>query len=126
MKTEVVRNVTPELVEAFRMLLRELSPTSSQLTVADLEEIVSSPANTLLIARDDHTGGIIATATVVSIRIPSGRRARLESVVVHPSARGRGIGEALCRYAIRVAREGGASVLDLTSAPSRMDANRLY
>jgi ribosomal protein S18 acetylase RimI-like enzyme len=125
-KTEVVRSVTPEIVEAFRVLLRELSPGSPELTVGELEDIVSFPANTVLVARDEHSGRVIGTATVVSIRIPSGRRARLESVVVHPSARGRGVGEALCRHAIAVARQSGAAFLDLTSAPTRSAANRLY
>lgn len=70
--------------------------------------------------------GTAITIETVAIRIPSGRRARLESVVVDPEARGKGIGEALCRAAMIAARGAGATSLDLTSAPSRVAANRLY
>lgn len=126
MKIEIVRTVTTELVDAFRDLLPELSPSSPELTLSDLEQIVACSSNTLLVARDDPSSKIVGTATVVIIHIPSGRRARLESVVVRPAARGSGVGESLCRRAIAVARDGGAAALDLTSAPSRAAAHRLY
>jgi len=53
-------------------------------------------------------------------------RAWIEDVVVDESARGRGVGEALTREAIRHASERGARTVDLTSRPSRAAANRLY
>src|SRR4051794_34729041 len=93
LKIEVVQNVTAEVVAAIRGLLPELS-SSSALSTADLEEIVNWPSNRLLIARDGNDGQIVGTATLVLIRIPSGRRARLESLVVDPATRGRGVGEA--------------------------------
>jgi ribosomal protein S18 acetylase RimI-like enzyme len=58
--------------------------------------------------------------------IPSGWRAWIEDVVVDEKARGRGVGEALTREGVRLAREDGARTLDLTSRPSRAAANRLY
>jgi ribosomal protein S18 acetylase RimI-like enzyme len=64
--------------------------------------------------------------TLVLYRIPTGLRARVEDVVVDESARGRGVGEALTREAIRLARESGARHVELTSHPSREAANRLY
>ena len=63
---------------------------------------------------------------MVLFRIPTGVRAMIEDVVVDEALRGRGIGEALSREALKVARENGARTVDLTSRPSREAANRLY
>ena len=59
-------------------------------------------------------------------RIPSGKRARIESLVVDAGARGRGVGRALCLAAMDRARALGADCVDLTSLPAREAANRLY
>ena len=53
-------------------------------------------------------------------------KARIEDVVVDERARGDGVGEALTREAMTLAREAGAKHLELTSHPSRAAANRLY
>ncbi len=71
-------------------------------------------------------GDIVGSLTLVVFRIPTGVRAWIEDVVVDESARGHGVGEALNREALRVAREHGAITVDLTSRPSREAANRLY
>lgn len=125
MEIERVQHVTEELVAALRVLVAALSPGAPELTDEDVAAIVAADANTLLLARDERSA-IVGTATVVLIRIPSGRRARLESVVVSAEARGKGVGEALCRAGIERARELGATAVDLTSAPARAAANRLY
>ncbi len=59
-------------------------------------------------------------------RIPTGMRAWIEDVVVDEAARGQGVGEALNREALRLAKERGAITVDLTSRPSREAANRMY
>ena len=59
-------------------------------------------------------------------RIPTGMRAWIEDVVVDELARGKGVGEALSREAIRAALDAGARTIDLTSHPTREAANRLY
>ena len=64
--------------------------------------------------------------TLAVFRIPTGIRAWIEDVVVDAEARGRGVGEALTREAVRVAGTHGARTVDLTSRPSREAANRLY
>jgi ribosomal protein S18 acetylase RimI-like enzyme len=122
-----VDTVTPELVEAFERLLPQLSATSTQLTFEDLRDLIGAPGTVLLIARSGvASGGIVGSATWMTFRIPSGRRARLESVVVDAAARARGIGAALCRAALARAAAAGVSCVDLTSSPSRGAANRLY
>jgi ribosomal protein S18 acetylase RimI-like enzyme len=121
---EVADEVTPELVEAMARLLPQVSSSAPALTEVDLADIVGSTASRLLVARVD--GQIVGSLTLVLFRIPSGRRAWIEDVVVDGDARGQGVGERLNRYALDVAAAYGARTVDLTSRPSREAANRLY
>jgi ribosomal protein S18 acetylase RimI-like enzyme len=124
-RLEVVQAVTADLVDAFARLLPQLSRTAPALSRQALDEIVSSPATALLVARDE-AGTIVGSLTLVLFRIPTGVRAWIEDVVVDESARGRGIGEALTMRAIAIATERGARSVDLSSRPEREAANRLY
>ena len=144
--------VDDALVGAFARLHPQLS-SSPPPDAAALERIVNHPANTLLIARADaggsarestddtdaaaahadanagvtpDAGDIVGAMTLVLFPLASGVRAWIEDVVVDESARGRGIGAALNRRAIEIAREAGARTVDLTSRPDREAANRLY
>jgi len=121
---EVLNEVTSEVTQAFGRLLPQLSPNAPPLDAAGLADIVSAPASTMLIARAD--GRIVGTTTLIVFRIPTGIRAWIEDVVVDESARGRGVGEALTREALRIAGQAGARTVDLTTRPSREAAGRLY
>ncbi len=125
MRIEEATEASDELVDAVGRLLPQLSATTPLPGRRDLEELVESPATTLLLARDAG-GDVVGMVTLVLFRIPTGLRARIEDVVVDASARGGGVGEALTRDALRRAREAGARSVELTSHPSRAAANRLY
>ena len=117
--------VDDELIEAFDRLIPQLSRSSPPPTRAELEEMVGAPGTFVLIGRDDG-GPILGSLTLVVFRIPTGVRAWIEDVVVDEAARGKGMGEAINRHALDVARQHGAKTVDLTSRPSREAANRLY
>jgi ribosomal protein S18 acetylase RimI-like enzyme len=121
---EVLQDVTDEVVAAFGRLLPQLSSSARPLTRADITALRESPAVTVLLARCDAT--IAGTLTLAMFPLPSGLRAWIEDVVTDEAFRGRGVGEALTRAAIRLAQEAGARTLDLTSRPSREAAGRLY
>ncbi|HTT88392.1 MAG TPA: GNAT family N-acetyltransferase [Acidimicrobiales bacterium] len=140
-----VREVTDDLMKAVQYLLPQLSSTAGPPSRQELEELVRSPATTLLVARDDTLdevdsvagqtlsadaeepdGPIIGMLTLVTFRIPTGVRARIEDVVVDTAIRGRGTATALTRAALEIAAARGAHTVDLTSRPSREAANRLY
>jgi ribosomal protein S18 acetylase RimI-like enzyme len=119
--------VTPELVDAFGRLIPQLTTSNPPPSQEDLEAIVSSPASALLLAVDpDRDGEIVGSLTLILFRIPTGVRAWIEDVVTDGAARGRGVSTALNLAALDRAREAGARTVDLTSRPSREDANRLY
>lgn len=120
-----VAEVTPQVVAAFARLIPQLSSSSPPPSEEYLRRIVASPASHLLVARDAG-GGFVGSLTLVVFLIPTGIRAWIEDVVVDEAARGTGVGAALNRHALDLARELGAKTVDLTSRPSREAANRLY
>lgn len=115
-----------EVTEAVGRLLPLLSKSAPAPTGEEIDEMASSPATTLFIARDGEGGPIVGTLTLALFRIPSGVRAWIEDVIVSSEVRGRGCGEQLTRAALDVARAAGVRTVDLTSRPSREAANRLY
>ena len=121
---EVCTEVTDEVVEAFAGLIPQLSSSSPPPSRDELQELVESPATTLLLARDE--GVILGSLTLVVFRIPTGVRAWIEDVVVDDAARGKGVGAALNEHALETAARSGARTVDLTSRPSREATNRLY
>ncbi len=121
---EVVQVVTDEVVQAFGRLLPQLSRSAKPLDAEALRNLAAWQGNHLLVARLD--GEIVGALTLAMFPIPTGLRAWIEDVVVDEVARGRGIGAALTREAVRLARAAGARTVDLTSRPSREAANRLY
>ena len=120
-----VTEVDDELVDAFARLIPQLSSSNPPPGAEALQAIVSSEASTILIARDDD-GRIRGSMTLAMFRIPTGLRAWIEDVVVDEDARGMGIGQIINERALEIAREAGATTVELTSRPSREAANRLY
>ena len=127
MKIVEVTTVTPELVESISRLIPQLSGSATIPTADELERLVSDDTSQLLAARDpNQQDRIVGTLTLVIYRIPTGIRAWIEDVVVDESARRRGVGELLCREAIKRAHSAGTRNVDLTSRSARKAANRLY
>lgn len=124
MVVEIADHVDDQLVSAMGRLIPQLSSSNPAPNRTQLEEIVSSPATALIIVRVDKR--IVGALTLALFRLPTGLRAWIEDVVVDVDARGAGIGEALNRAALAEAKRRGAITVDLTSRPSRAEANRLY
>ena len=120
----VVRQVTPDLVEALGRLLPQLSERLQAPDAEALRRIVGSPSSVLLVA--ECGGCIVGSLTLVWYDVPSGRKAWIEDVVVDARWRGRGIATCLVERAIDQARRVSPCTVMLTSRPSRVAANRLY
>jgi ribosomal protein S18 acetylase RimI-like enzyme len=123
-EVEILRDVTGADLPAINRLVAQLSRSAPPLDAEAVRRLATWDGNSLLVARE--AGQIIGMLTLVTFPIPTGLRARIEDVVVDESARGRGVGAALSREAVRLARTAGARTIDLTSRPSRDAANRLY
>ncbi len=119
--------VTDELMDAITRLMPQLNLKYPLPTRLEIETLVASNASVLLIARyPDANSPIVGMLTLIIYRVPSGVRAHVEDIVVDEGVRGKGVGEALVRHALGVARESGANGVALTSNPKRESANRLY
>jgi ribosomal protein S18 acetylase RimI-like enzyme len=127
MVIEPISKITDELVSSFTLLVPQLTRNHPPPTREALEALISSNTSTLFAARyPDENSAIVGILTLIRYRVPTGIRARIEDVVVDESMRGKGIGEALVRHALEVARNAGADGVALTSNPTREAANRLY
>jgi ribosomal protein S18 acetylase RimI-like enzyme len=123
----IASTVTEELYEALQLLVPQLSPRKAPPSWEDLEELVRSEASNLVLARHPDEHGPIAGMLCLSIyRVPTGLRSMIEDVVVDEAYRKKGIGVALVRHALALARQAGADGVSLTSNPGREAANQLY
>lgn len=127
MYIEKVSEVTEELYKALQRLVPQLGAHKVPPTLDELNELVRSEASTLVVAREpDESSAIVGILCLTVYRVPTGLRSIIEDVIVDESMRRRGVGEALVRYAIDLAREAGAEGISLTSNPQREAANQLY
>ena len=124
MRIEAATEATQELLDALTSLLPQLNPQLKPLTMERLSTVIGDPATTLLVVSDD--GRIVGAAAVLVYATPAFVKARIEDVVVDQHSRGKGVGEALVRRCVEVARERGAEIVELQSARWREVANRLY
>jgi GNAT superfamily N-acetyltransferase len=123
-RIEAVTEATPEVHAALAKLLPQLNPNLPIPTMERLRAIVADPAVTLLLARDEEQ--IVGTTTVIVYTTPFWIKARLDEVVVDGAARGKGVGAALVKASLDLAREKGVEVVELQSGVQREAANRLY
>ena len=90
-------------------------------------EIEADPNNMVLVAED--AGRVIGCAQVTfiaNLSFEGGRRALIEAVRVADSHQGRGLGRALMLHVIRMARERGCKIVQLTSNKQRAGAIKFY
>jgi len=125
MDIQIASTVTEKLYDAFQRLVPQLTKNNPPPSRDDLLALLRSGSSTLLVARADE-GRILGAANLTVYRAPTGIRAIIEDVIVDESARGQGLGEALVRRCLELAREKGAPSVTLTSNPKREAANRLY
>jgi ribosomal protein S18 acetylase RimI-like enzyme len=124
MMVERVTEANEELAAAVARLVPQLSPTREPAGIVELVELVSTPGTSLIVAREGDS--VLGMLTLIVYRVPTGMRAWIHDVVVDEAARGRGVGEALTREALRLAEDAGAISVELTTREEREAANRLY
>lgn len=89
--------------------------------------IAADPGQTLFVACvGTEVVGTFQLSIQPTLLARGGARALVEAVQVAPTARGRGIGAAMMRFAMDEARARGAVQLALASSKRRTDAHRFY
>lgn len=127
MYIERISEPTEELYKALQHLIPQMGKHKIPPTREELGVLLNRQGATLLIARHpDEKGEITGVLSLTVYQVPTGLRSIVEDVVVDEKMRRMGIGEALVRHAIALAREAGANGVSLTSNPQREAANQLY
>ncbi len=130
---DAIRDDVPRIVALYRTdeFTRKHATASSAAVepgyYAAFEAIDSDARNRLLVA--EHEGAIAGSFqfTFVPDMQPHGRDvAIIENVIVDAASRGRGIGDAMMRWAIEESRRHGCAQVKLTSNNARSDAHRFY
>lgn len=118
--------ITSSLAEDFSQLTTELCGKRVTLTISDVQKIVL--LNDVIVAIVDNTKRkqLVGMAVLVKMQLPQGMRLLVESVVVLPIFRKRGIAKGILTFTISHAKSYSRGNLSLTCNPSRKDALRLY
>lgn len=122
---ESLKTYKPEVLEDFNNLLFQLNPDIVALSGKDVRTILNSNNIYIFVVRNEK-GKIIGMATLVVFKVLSGKRAIIEDVVVDKDYRGQGLGKKLLQKMLSFAQSENVSYIDLTSKPSRVEANSLY
>jgi ribosomal protein S18 acetylase RimI-like enzyme len=125
MHIEKVEFVSDELLAAFERLMPQLSQAPAP-NPTELAALLASPSVLIIARYPDEAGPIVGAATLGVFRTPSGLHAHVEDVIVDQALRGQGLGEALVKRLLEIAREMGLEGVSLTCNPRREAANRLY
>jgi GNAT superfamily N-acetyltransferase len=108
-----------KLLKLYHILSENYQDNPAIITFA-----IYHPTTEVYVIETDN--GVVGTATVSFRAVPSyGMVAYIDDVVVDTSIVGMGYGRLLCEHCIQVARERAGRV-ELTSHPSRSEANKLY
>nr|WP_255720283.1 GNAT family N-acetyltransferase [Acuticoccus kalidii] len=92
-----------------------------------IDAVLANPNDRIIVAERD--GVVIACAQLTILHGLSrrgARRALIEAVRVAGGERGTGVGASLIRHLVGIARENGASLVQLTSDKSRTRAHAFY
>lgn len=123
---EQVKVFSLELAVALNKLLTQLNTHATSLTKEDIENMISSPANRLFVARKKDNKEIVGMITLIIYRIPIWKKGWIEDLVVDGEYRNKGIATKLIQHAVENAKVDGVLSLNFTSRPERETANRLY
>jgi GNAT superfamily N-acetyltransferase len=89
--------------------------------------IDADPAQLLLAAVvDGEVAGTLQLTVIPGLSRVGALRGQVEAVRVRADLRGRGIGEAMVRWAVEEARRRGCALVQLTTDKRRTDAHRFY
>lgn len=124
LSVEVLRDADERDVADLARLLPQVSSSATVLTTERVRQVIGTPSTSIVVARLDDR--IEAMALLLICRTLAGEFGLVEEVAVDENARGRHLSVHLMVGLLRHAAELGLRFVDLTSRPSRVEANGLY
>jgi len=132
----LIRRATPQdLPRVVELFASPDGNTRDQAPTAELEPcyaeafaaIADDPNNTLVVAEvEGEVVGAFQLTIIAYVAYRGGRVAQIEAVFVDAAMRGRGVGEAMMRWAIDEARRRRCFRVQLTTNKARTRAHALY
>lgn len=119
-----LEKITPNVIQAFKRLIPQLSTDSNLPNEKDLIDIINSECTNLFVAEDNNE--IIGTLSLIFNKISTGNKVWIEDVVVDKASRGKGVGKELILFAMKYVKNKNFESINLTSSPEREEANKLY
>lgn len=119
-----LEKITPNIIQAFKRLIPQLSTDCHLPSEKDLTDIINSESTNLFVAEDNNE--IIGTLSLIFNKIPTGNKVWIEDVVVDKASRGKGVGKELILFAMKYVKNKNFESINLTSSPERIGANKLY
>ena len=121
---EIVRLLAEDPLGQQRERFEEPLP---QAYLDAFERMSRQPGNRILLAVEgDRVVGCLQLTVIAGLSRQGLTRAQIEGVRVAKDRRGSGIGEALMRRAIEIARDEGCGLVQLTTDRRRTQAHRFY
>jgi len=122
----VIRPAVADDSAAIALLLAELGyPAPADAIPVRLERMEGEGQHLLLAELDGRVVGL-ASLFLRHVIVDDAPFARLAALVVSADSRGRGVGAALVADAERLARQGGCTILEVTSGLHRPEAHDFY
>jgi ribosomal protein S18 acetylase RimI-like enzyme len=123
---EVLKNADESIVADINKLLKQLRTDAADqdVTLTELEYVVRNQDSIMVVVKDG--GHVVGMATLYIMQKMGKRTGQVEDVVVDETYRGQGLGEAVMKKIIDVAREERVKSISLTSRPERVAGNKLY
>lgn len=121
---QIVRLLADDELGAARERFEDPLP---QAYLNAFEQIERQAGNSIIVAvENDEVIGCVQLTIIPGLARLGMTRGQIEGVRVARGHRGKGIGEALFRYAIDEAAASGCEMIQLTTDKSRKDAHRFY
>ncbi len=117
-------DISRELIGSINDLLKVLSSDYEAVNEKRLKELIKSPLFEMFVL--EAGGEIAGMASLHYMETLIKKSVWVEDVVVHPKHQRKGLGKKIMRHVVKQARKKGVKHIDLTSAPHRIAANKLY
>lgn len=124
MKIEWKTHINEKELQEIFQLMQLLDPDATLPCLIDFNEIINRGNLCFLVAICDCK--TIGMLSLVYLRLLTGLHALIEDVVVLEEYRRKGAAKKMLETAIQLYQRSGASMLEVTTSPSRMAANQLY
>jgi ribosomal protein S18 acetylase RimI-like enzyme len=126
-KFTLLKKINSKKLIAINKLIPQLDKNSDCLSKKDLKRIIKQKQVKIFVAYPkNNPNQIVGILFFVYFQTLVGKRGRIEDLVVDENSRGMGIGKKLVNKSLIGSKKLNIKIVELTSRPARIEANKLY